>query len=177
MSEVHVFGLNHFLQNIRAKCKTPAGQASEHEQKAALRATLDQIIRERSIDLIAEEAPVEPCIGRALADEHRIGYVDLTMPICEREKFGVRTPEYSLHPATQARAYEVFEDYFFRLTKSKRANIPLVICGRRHFRSLEKLFQGSGDTVRVYDIYDHDWYLGLPLEGADGLAGYHRYDD
>ena len=53
----------------------------------------------------------------------------------------------------------------------------LVLCGRRHLRPLVEQFQAAGDDVRVYDIYDYEWYRGIPLETVDGVIGYDREDD
>jgi len=69
MEATHIFGLNHFLQNVEPLCGTPAGRADETEQKAELQALLEKAISENHPQLIAEEAhPRRRNLGAALAE-------------------------------------------------------------------------------------------------------------
>ncbi len=65
----------------------------------------------------------------------------------------------------------------FERVKSQKHETALVLCGRRHLRPLVDQFQAAGDDVRVYDIYDYQWYRGIPLEAADGVMGHEREDE
>lgn len=175
--QVHIFGLNHFHQNIQSVCFTPAGKADEQNQKAGLRAVLSEIVAKNRVDLIAVEGrPDRACLGKALADEHHTAYMDITMPLDERERRGIRTPEYDRQPAARAEAYKHFEQYMFQQVNAQRARVVLVMCGRRHFRVLGQLFQNSGDDIRLYDINDYEWYRGRPVEGAEGVIDYDKED-
>lgn len=132
MESFHVFGVNHFLQCVAPNCWTPAGRAVEAEQKAGLRATLEEIIMRNRVGLIAEEErPARRDLGAVLADEHHTAYIELTMPVLERERCGIRTPGYDRHPDSRAHAYREFERYMFE--QIARVNVPvtLAICGRR----------------------------------------------
>jgi len=158
-------------------CYSPAGRAVEEEQKQALRAVLSEIISNHRIDCIAEEAhPVRPSLGTALARRHRSDYVDITMPLEERERQGIRTPGYDRHPATRAEAYRKFEQYMFNRIEEAGAKSVLVMCGRYHTTGLEKIFKDAGDDVQMYDIKNYDWYRGVPIEGPDGIEGYDNDD-
>ena len=175
MSQIHIFGLNHFHQNLEPGCLTPAAIADEQQQKAGLRATLCEIIAKNRVELIAEEARLDrPCLGRILAEEHGIDYANITMPIEEREKHGVGTPEYNREQATRMAAYKAFEQYMFGRARAHGSRAILIMCGRRHFRALEKLFKDAGDDVRTYDINDYPWYRGRPIEEAEGVTGYDK---
>lgn len=175
MSEIHVFGLNHFYQNVEARCLTAAGIEDERMQKAGLVDTLRQIIGENRIQLIAEEANFDrPCLGRILADESCITYTNITMPIAEREKHGIRTPYYDHREDTRQAAYRIFERYMFNRVKVHNAALVLVLCGRYHFRAVAALFEAANDDFRLYDIDDYDWYRGRPIESPEGLIGFDR---
>jgi hypothetical protein len=174
----HLCGLNHFLQNVQPTCWTPAGCADEAEQKAALRYTLEDIISASHPDLIAEEAkPGQLNLGAVLAEEHRAAYSDITMPLVEREKCGIRTPGYNRAPRTRAQAYREFERYMFERIASHTPSVSLVICGRHHMRPLEQRFIDVDVTVFVYDIYDYAWYRGVPQEDGVNVIGYEREDE
>ncbi len=95
MSRIHIFGLDHFHQTLETWCCTPAGIADEQEQKAGLANTLREIIILNGVELIAEEGKLErPCLGRRLAEEYGTDHIDITMPIKERKKHGIKTPDY-----------------------------------------------------------------------------------
>ena len=178
VAKIHIFGLNHFLQNCDSKCWTESGRADEQDQKSALGDFLRQIIPANRIEHIAEEAKFEaPCLGGKLAQEFGIAYSNITMPLDERQRHGVRTPDYDRDPADRQAAYRVFERFMFERVKGRRHEAVLVLCGRRHLQPLVDQFQAAGDDVRVYDVYDYEWYRGLPLETSDGVRGYDREDN
>lgn len=142
-----------------------------------MRTTLSEIIARNHVDLIAEEAhPVRRCLGSALAKEHDAAYIDITMPLDERERRGIRTPGYDRRPEARAHAYREFERFMLERVKACGSKITLVMCGRRHSHGLEQLFSAAGDRVHSYDIYAYDWYRGVPLEGSEGIADYDRED-
>jgi hypothetical protein len=175
MSKVHIFGLDHFHQNLETGCCTPAGVADEQEQKSRLADTLGEIIMQNGVDLVAEEGKLDrSCLGHRLAQEYGIEHIDITIPIEEREKHGVKTPHYDVQQTTRKVAYQIFEQYMFDQVKTHEAEVILIMCGLRHFRALEKLFTTAGDDVRVYDINDYPWYRGIPQEGEQGVIGYER---
>lgn len=117
MSQIHIFGLNHFHQWIEPRCWTSAGKTDEQRQKYGLRTTLEQIVAQNEIASIAEEAhPDRQCLGRVLAREKNLGYCDITMPISEREKRGIRTPGYDQRTDTRESAYRLFEEFMFEHT-------------------------------------------------------------
>src|ERR1700691_1133079 len=103
MKFVHIFGVNHFLQWIDPMCLSAAGLAVEAEQKAALRAVLNEIITVNQVDLVAEEErPGVSNLGAAIAEERSLNYVELTMPVAERERRGIDTQTYERRPETKA---------------------------------------------------------------------------
>jgi hypothetical protein len=68
MSEVHIFGLDHFHQNLETSCTTPAGIADELQQKAGLTDALSEIVLTNGVELIAEEGKLDrPCAGHKIA--------------------------------------------------------------------------------------------------------------
>lgn len=147
----------------------------ERHQKEAFADTLCGIIVGNEINLIAEEGKLDrDNLGNRLAKEFTVRRVELTMPIKEREKRGIHTPQYDRDEKTRLIAYAAFEEYMFAQVKAARATRVLVICGRRHLLGLERLFAAAGDDVRVYDINRYPWYLGIPMESPDGIAGYRR---
>jgi len=175
VSRVHIFGLDHFHQNLEARCLTPAGIADEREQKIKLADTLREIVIKNGVGLIAEEGRLErPCLGYILAKELKVGHIDITMPVEERKKQGIKTPEYDFQESTRKAAYAIFEQYMFDQIKARDVGVILIMCGHRHFRALKRLFEAAGDEVCLYDINDYAWYRGIPKEGAEGVIGYER---
>jgi hypothetical protein len=178
LESVHIFGVNHFLQCVAPNCWTPAGRAVEADQKAGLRAALQAIVIRNRVGLIAEEEkPGRRDLGAVLADEHHTAYIQLTMPIAERERRGIRTPGYDRNPDSRARAYQEFERYMFEQIALINAPVTLVICGRRHTAGLAHQFEDAGVRARVYDVYDYDWYHGVPQEDGVNIVGYEREDE
>jgi hypothetical protein len=178
VESVHIFGVNHFLQPVDPNCLTPSGCADEAEQKAGLRAVLGQIIANNQVGLIAEEEkPGQRNVGAALAAEHHANYIELTMPIVERERRGIRTPGYDRHPDTRAHAYREFERHMFERIVAINATVTLAICGRRHMRGLEQRVIEAGVRASVYDVYDYNWYRGIPQEDGINIIGYEREDE
>jgi len=175
MSRIFIFGLDHFHQNLETGCCTVAGIADEQEQKLALSDTLREIIIERRILLIAEEAKFDrPCLGFQLAQEYKLGHINITMPLNEREGRGIHTPQYDLRETTRRIAYRIFEQYMFDQVKAIGVDPVLVMCGCRHLVGLDCRFRSAGDGVLSYDIHSFPWYRGIPKEGEDGVIGYER---
>lgn len=170
--------MNHFLQWVAQNCLTPVGCADEAEQKAGFRATLEEIITRNQVELIAEEEKPD-CrnLGAALAYERRVAYIELTIPVAERERRGIRTPGYEQHRDTRAHAYQEFERYMFERIATVDAIVSLVICGRRHMRGLEQQLTGAGVIVSMHDVYNYQWYRGVPQEDGVNVIGYEREDE
>lgn len=180
MDSVHIFGVNHFLQWVDPMCLYAAGRADEAEQKAGLRAALDEIITANQVGLIAEEEkPGHRNLGAAIAEERHLNYIELTMPIAERKQLGIDTRTYQLRPETKAHAYREFERRMFEQIVSRNARVTLAICGRRHMRGLEQRVQNAAVRAIIYDVYDFGWYHGIPLEdlGDQSVIGYAREDE
>jgi hypothetical protein len=178
VESIHIFGVNHFLQCVAPNCWTPAGRGVEAEQKAGFRATLEEIITRNQVRLIAEEQkPPRRNLGAVLADKHHTAYIELTMPIAERERCGIRTPGYDGHPDTRAHAYREFERYMFEQIALVNVPVTLAICGRRHMLGLVQRFEAAGVTALVYDVYGYDWYRGVPQEDGVNIIGYEREDE
>ena len=94
MSTVYIFGGNHFLQGLDPVCLTATGLAAEQDQKTAFYGFLREIIAQR-VELIAEEAKNEKrCVGSMLGRQSGVAFMNITMPLKEREKHGIKTPEY-----------------------------------------------------------------------------------
>lgn len=175
MSTFHIVGLDHFLQNVGDRCWTEAGKKEEKRQKAKLADLLRKIIKESGVDLIAEEGKLDgSCLGSVLAKENGTGHIDITMPIAEREKHGVKTPDYNKQESARKAAYKVFEGYMFERVKTEKHENILVMVGRRHMEGLRALLTTAGREVKTYDLNDCVWYLGIPKEGAEGIVGYLR---
>ena len=172
---VHIVGLDHFLQNVQDGCLTEAGKKEESQQKADLANFLRKIIKENGVELIAEEGKLDrPCLGSVLAKERNTGHIDITMPIVEREKHGVKTPDYDKQESTRKAAYKLFEQYMFESVQAQPGRVILVMVGRRHLDGLRTLFASAECEVKAYDINDCGWYLGIPQEGAEGVVGHTR---
>lgn len=175
MSTIHIVGLDHFLQNIGDHCWTDAGKKEERQQKAELANFLTKIIKENGVELIAEEGKLDGSgLGSVLAKKGGTGHIDITMPIVEREKHGVKTPDYDREESTRQAAYKVFEQYMFERVQAEKRKIILVMVGRRHLEGLRRLLTAAEVEVKTYDINDCGWYLGIPMESAEGISGYYR---
>src|SRR5690348_3741309 len=175
MGEIHIFGVDHFHQSLEAQCVTPMGIEDERQQKSDLAQALREIIDHHDVELVAEEGTLDrPCLGWLLAEERKVGHVDITMPIGEREKQGVKTPEYDREETTRRAAYRIFERYMLERVIEHKAHTVLLICGRRHVGGLAQLFVTAGYNVQPYDINDYPWYRGRPKEGKSGVIGYQR---
>jgi hypothetical protein len=175
--QLHIVGLDHFLQNLDAKCVTAAGKVEEITQKNKLAEFLNGIIQSNQVHLVAEEGKLDqPCLGSVLARQNGADHIDITMPISERERHGIRTPDYDWTDATRKGAYQVFERYMFERVREKHDGdtAALVMVGRRHLPGLTTLFRAAGCWVKAYDINDCGWYLGVPEEDADGVLGHLR---
>jgi hypothetical protein len=174
--QLHIIGLDHFLQNLETKCLTEAGKVEEIRQKKELSEFLSRIIQQNRVRLVAEEGKLDrPCLGSVLARQNGAQHVDVTMPISERERHGIQTPGYDRNEDTRKAAYQAFEQHMFDKVQETHADdAALMMVGRRHLRGLTALFQAAGCEVSTYDINDCGWYLGIPKEGADGVVGYMR---
>jgi|GEM_PF-6948079 len=174
--QVHIVGLNHFLQNLETECLTDAGKIDEIGQKTELARFLNETIQNCRIRLIAEEGKLDrPCLGSVLARQNGATHIDITMPFPEREKHGVRTPDYDRNPDSREAAYRVFEQYMFEEVRKKNLHdSALVMIGRRHLLGLTALFKAAGYSIRTYDLNDYAWYLGIPEEGVEGVIGHLR---
>jgi hypothetical protein len=175
MNSVHIVGLDHFLQNVNDRCLTVTGIADERLQKARLADMLRGILHDADVNLIAEEGKLDgSCLGAVLAKENGLQYVDITMPLRERERHGIETPGYDRDERQQKIAYRVFEGHMFETVKSKKMDTSLVMCGRRHLKALATLFAADGYRVLTYDVFDFNWYVGRPIEEAEGVTGHDR---
>ncbi|MGA9914569.1 MAG: hypothetical protein WBR17_18785 [Paraburkholderia sp.] len=60
-----------------------------------------------------------------------------------------------------------------------RVSVPvtLAICGRRHVRGLAQRIEVAAVRALVYDVYEYDWYRGVPQEDGVNNIGYEREDD
>jgi hypothetical protein len=99
------------------------------------------------------------------------------MPIVERERCGIRTPGYDRHADTRAHAYREFERYMFERIGLVDVPVTLAICGRRHMSGLEQRFTDAGVRVVFYDVYEYDWYRGVPQGDGGNVIGYEREDE
>jgi hypothetical protein len=177
VSTIHIVGLDHFLQNVTDLCWTEDGKKEERQRKAALADLLRKIIKEAEVELIAEEGKLDDSgLGAVLAKESGNSHIDITMPIIEREKRGVKTPDYDKDDTTRKAAYRIFEQYMFEKSQAENGKVVLIMVGRRHLKGLGRLFTAAGCDVSAYDINDCDWYLGIPKEGAEGVIGHYRED-
>ena len=177
MITIHIVGLDHFLQNISDRCWTEDGKKEERRQKAALVELLRKIIKEAKVELIAEEGKLDDSgLGVVLAKESGASHIDITMPIIEREKRGVKTPDYDRNECTRKAAYQIFEQFMAEKVQAENDKVGLIMVGRRHMGGLGTLLTAAGCNVKVYDINDCDWYLGIPQEGTAGVIGHYRED-
>jgi hypothetical protein len=174
--QLHIVGLDHFLQNLETTCLTDAGKKDEIAQKTELTTFLNEIIQNNRVRLVAEEGKLDrPCLGSVLARQNGAAHIDITMPIPEREKHGIRTPDYDRNEDSRKAAYGVFEQYMFgKVRENNLHDSALVMVGRRHLWGLTALFKAAGYGVRAYDLNDCEWYLGIPKESSEGLVGHLR---
>lgn len=174
--QLHIVGLDHFLQSLEMGCLTDAGKNEEILQKNELTKFLNEIFQRNRVRLVAEEGKLDrPCLGSVLATQNGAVHIDITMPISERERHGIRTPDYDRSEDTRKAAYQVFEQYMFERVREKHArDAALMMVGRRHLPGLTTLFKAAGCAVKTYDINDCGWYLGIPKEGAEGVVGHMR---
>jgi hypothetical protein len=105
--QLHIVGLDHFLQNLETRCLTEAGKNEESLQKDELSKFLNKIIQDNRVRLIAEEGKLDrPCLGSVLAKQNGAEHIDITMPISERERHGIQTPGYDRNENTRKAAYQ-----------------------------------------------------------------------
>ena len=175
MSKVVVVGVDHFLQNLNSVCETAEGRASEDTQKLALKSVLQNLIREHTTELIAEEAKLAAdCLGKILADEYGCKYCNLTMPWEKRHQHGIGK-DYHRAQETRQKAYRVFEEFMFETVQRNRSGLKsiLVICGLFHINNLARLFGNETDEVLVESTARSDWYRGRPMESDGKVIGFY----
>jgi hypothetical protein len=140
VSTVHVVGLDHFLHNVTDLCWTEDGKKDEKQQKAALADLWRKIIEEAEVELIAEEGLLDDSgLGAVLAKEIGKSHIDTTMPIIEREKRGVKTPDYDKSDSIRKAAYRIFEQYMFEEVQAENDNVVLIMVGRHQLKVLVRL--------------------------------------
>jgi hypothetical protein len=173
-----VLGVNHFLQNAGDDCISEAGKADVAEQKQAFVNFIGTLVKEIKAGLIAEEGTLDyTCAGAVVGKDLGTTYIDITMPIAEREKAGIQTPGYDLNPETREAAYRAFEEYMVGQVHRSKAAVILVICGRRHMKRIGTGLAAAGHEVKLVDIIDQGWYRGIPQEGEKGVIGHDREDE
>lgn len=166
MPSIIVVGVDHRVQNFEPTCLTPEGKESAVEQRAALRARLEELILQHQPQLIGEEEePGVGSIGKVLADAHGLKYCTLSMPVEARLKVGI-DKDYRKTLETCRAAYEVFESFMFEQIQSSRGDATsiLAICGSDHAERLASLFAKAGLNADVEDTYYATWYRGWPIE-------------
>lgn len=174
MSRIVVVGVHHRLQNHEVICKTPDGKESEAQQKAALKARLEELISFHQPQLIGEEEkPGVGSVGKELADAHGLKYCPLSMSWEEREKAGIAR-NYHTRRETRRAGYEIREGFMFEQIQKNRgdATSVLVICGSDHMERLGKRFHMVRDQVWTEDTYYAPWFKGIPKEDSEGIVGY-----
>lgn len=163
-----IVGVDHLVQNFEPDCESPEGKKALAEQRAALRARLEELISKHQPQLIGEEEkPGVGSIGKVLADAHGLKYCKLSMPSEERRKFGIDNSYRSTMAGVLA-AYEVFENFMFQQIQNSRGDATsiLVICGSDHAKRLATVLDKGGLSVEVEDTYYAKWYRGRPIEEA-----------
>jgi hypothetical protein len=174
MSQIHLVGLDHFLQNQHEISWTVAGRESEQRQKREFEALLRGLVQQQRIELVAEEGTFDDaCLGCRLARELRLNYVNITMPQSERDQAGIPN-NYEDREDTRAAAIAAFEVYMSGAVNNQRAQRSLVLCGRLHIEGLRSAFEKAGHTVQPYDVAAYDWFQGRPIESDQGVIGYDR---
>jgi hypothetical protein len=175
VSDIHIVGLDHFLQNQQAFCLTAAGLESERQQKQQFERLLRDLLRDAHIDLIAEEATFDgSSLGCRLAQELRLRYVNITMPQDERDRLGLPI-DYEDREESKLAALKAFERYMAeKVNEQHEAQAIMVLCGRLHVDSLRDAFEASGHAVKTGDVADYEWFRGIPIEGEGGVIGHHR---
>lgn len=165
MTKIHIFGIDHFLQNADSVCFTEKGKESEAKQKAAFEAIIVALICQRGIELLADEAKLEGSVLTERIAKGKCRYLNVTMPHPERERLGI-CKDYESDEQSKKFALEQFERYMFGKIQQQRGDAKsiLVLCGRLHVDGLTRLFQSVGDSVTSEDVHKADWFKGPPAE-------------
>ena len=174
MYEIDIVGLDHFLQRLKPKCSTLEGRKSEKEQKHHFYEWLRELVVQKEAELIAEEADFDSeSLGFALAKNVGLPHINITMPCSEWKKHGITWGDL-IAAETREAAFRVFELYMFEQVQAQEQEVILVMCGRRHFLSLQELLTDAGHEVHTYDVYDCEWFRGKPEEDGQGITGYYK---
>jgi len=163
MCEIHIVGLDHFLQILKAKCWTPEGIKAEADQKRRFYEWLRELVVQNGVVLIAEEADFDTeFLGSVLARNLSLDYINITMPSNEWKTHGFRIDQLTTSYETRAAAYRVLESYMFERVQAHEQSVTLVMCGRNHLPGLQQLLTAAGHQVHPHDVYDCEWFIGRP---------------
>jgi len=165
---VYILGVNHQIQSPQIMSYSTSGEVQrfEHGQKDEFRTLLCQIIRDRCVLLVGEEARHDQSsIAAEVCAEARIAYMNIEMLPEQRRARGIM-PGYerdaNLTPEQKAQFHrEREQDMYERMLAAvENENVTiLVICGSDHAEPLAGRFRASGYHVEVGDLTEHNWYI------------------
>lgn len=166
--QILIVGVNHQIQPRQIKSASSDGKAEEFErdQKERFGALLRSKVKERGVQLIAEEAVHgQETVTERVCQLEKIKYSNVEMTPEERASRNI-PPGYNedmpnMPDEEKERCNREREEHMVTKTLAVAADSKsaIVVCGRLHKYRLAKLFQDQGHTVETTDIQNQPWYV------------------
>ncbi len=162
---VLVVGLNHQIQRADVLSGGDEIEKLEREQKTHFAGYVAQVIGERGVGFVGEEAQHGVAlIGERVATDLKRRHANIEMPPAVR--VARRIPDdYTRQdrPYTndqRANWHREREQYMFdQVVQNAACNSALVFCGREHLDALATRFRQAGYEVDTYDLNREGWYI------------------
>ena len=173
---VHIIGVDHWLQEYElvADGEYSMGEPTEAElayrrnSKEMFYEIVESHIQNGDFTVLGEECrPLQDTIGRRLAAENSIHYLEIDMLKNERAASGI-LPNYQDSLEEAIRGIKLREEHMVQKLAAYlgRTNV-LVICGANHIDGLTRLFSEKELSVTSQDVSKEEWAQS-PIEKAVG---------
>ena len=163
---VHVFGIDHWIQDHRLLNFDPMVVPIEQEQKGRFGNSIETVLLKEGINFLGEEAhPDRQTIASVIAEQQGIRYTKIDMPLEEREAQGIPRNYAELYrntPVLLSRCHGIREQYMVERVENERQSLDriLVVCGIDHMQSLWRLFSERGHEVSTLNVMKSEWCCG-----------------
>jgi hypothetical protein len=158
---LHIVGCDHYLQPYELQEFMDDVRDIEKQLKGTFYSKLEELIKNKKVAIVAEECkPNQKTIPRVLAREQNAEYIEIDMPLEERHKLGIPDDYEQRGGAVRANAIELRERHMVEktLTKCKRSDSCLVVCGSEHIAGLRQKLVSHGHDVAIRDVTAESWF-------------------
>jgi hypothetical protein len=165
--DVLILGLNHQIQPAMIKNWSSDGlfQQFEQDQKETFAQFLYDLLHERGIEFVGEEAKHgEDTIAQRLCAQENYRYSNVEMLPEERRQRNIPR-DYSDNPNVSQQERDRCnlerEQYMCEqaIVHAAQAHRILIICGRLHMNPIAAELGRQGHCVQTSDIQEQDWYV------------------